>query len=530
MRDGCSAIQRIREALAFSCYRSLKQLQQIHAQSFRRGLLPHSQPLSCRILQGYSAFEQSTIAVRVFAQIPCPDLISLTCLMNLHLRHGRPAAAAAIFREILLSGRRPDGFSIVAAVSASARSADLSLLRSLHGMILRQSLDQETVVCNSVVDAYCRSGKICSARKMFDEMPARDEISWSTIINGYMKQEGFLEHACHLFNKMPYRNAIAWTVMITGFVQSRRPVRALEIFCEMNARGCRPSSVTVVGVLSACADAGALETGRSVHALICKMVDDTNSTTIANGLIDMYSKSGSAETAFIVFKRTIERDVYTWTTMISGLSVNGDGSGALQLFTEMQRSKMAPNLVTFVSVLSACAHAGLIQEGLLMFDIMQQCYGFKPQIQHFGCLIDLLGRAGRFTEAMHLISTMEIEPDAVLWRSLLSACLVHKNRGLAEIAANRVVELEPDDDGAHVLLWNIYASDNRWEEAGQIRESMRSRGIKKRRGHSWIEVNFVVHEFLVDDEARLHENEVFSVLEGLEKQLRAHCENYNGFK
>ncbi|CAA7399104.1 unnamed protein product [Spirodela intermedia] len=525
MRGGSSPLPSCR-ALLHHC-RCLEQLLQIHAQAITQGLLPHPQSFSCRILNAYSEFRRSADALRVFGQIRRPDLVSRTSLMKLHLQEGRPSDAADVFRQILFSGLRPDGFSVVAALSASGHMADLSLGRSLHGLIVRHDLDLETVVNNALVDMYCRSGKIGSARQVFDSMPTRDEISWSSLINGYAKQER-LDVARRLFDEMPHRNAVSWTVMITAFVQGRCPIRALELFREMNSEGCRPTSVTIVGVLSACADVGALSVGCSIHGLISKTMANSDAT-IGNALIDMYSKSGSVETAAVIFNGMRHRDVYTWTTMILGLAVNGDGDGALYVFSEMLGSGARPNGVTFVSVLSACSHAGLVQEGLSWFDIMRGYYSLKPQIQHFGCVVDLLSRAGRLTDAEDLIGGMEIEPDAVLWRSLLSACLVHDDRRLAEVAGKRVIGLEPDDDGVHVLLWNMYASANRWDEAREIRKTMRGRRIRKRPGRSWIELNGVVREFLVEDKAHFRQTEVYSVLEGMEKQLRSHCEQYHSW-
>ncbi|XP_078440517.1 putative pentatricopeptide repeat-containing protein At3g49142 [Wolffia australiana] len=496
-------------------------LRAAHARGLRRGLLPHqNQPLACRVLAGYSASGRLTDAVRVFDQIPSPDLISWTCLMNLHLRHGHPGPAAAAYRRIADSGLRPDGFAAVAAVSAAAGLGDLPLLGSLHGSALRLGLDRETAFCNSLVHAYARVGALPQARKLFDGMPSRDAISWGSILHAYAQQESTLHLARYLFDEMPQRSSSAWTVMISGFVRAGRPLLALETFREMVTAG-GPGLEAIATALSACADAGALVPGRCVHGVACKTAEDA---AITNALMDMYAKAGRPETAAVVFQeRRNSMDVYAWTTMISGLAINGDGAGALRVFQGMLHAGVVPNAVTFVSVLSACAHAGLVQDGVAWFDAMRRDYGIQPRIEHYGCLIDLLGRAGRLVVAEEVIAGMEVEPDAVLWRSLLSACLVHGERRLAEMAARRVIELEPDDDGARVLLWNLYAEGRRWDDAGEIRETMKSRRIRKRPGKSWVELNGVVCEFLVDDCGIFQgRSELRSVLEGLEKHLRTH--------
>ena len=236
--------------------------------------------------------------------------------------------------------------------------------------------------------------------------------------------------------------------------------------------------------------------------------------------MDMYAKSGSIEMAFAVFEEVPLKDAFTWTTMISSFTVQGDGSKALELFGDMLRSGIVPNSVTFVSVLSACSHAGLIQQGRELFDKMRGIYNVNPQLEHYGCMIDLLGRGGLLEEAEALIADMDIEPDTVIWRSLLSACLVHGNDRLAEIAGQEIIKREPGDDGVYVLLWNIYASSDRWKEALDMRKEMLTRKIFKKPGCSWIEVDGGVHEFLVEDKTHDARREIYETLEGIDRQLK----------
>ncbi|MQL81875.1 hypothetical protein Taro_014342 [Colocasia esculenta] len=470
-------------------YQTLNHLQQLHAQAITQGLLSCHQPLSCRLLNAYARFGRSADARRLYGQIPFPDLVSRTSLLSLLLQDNRPWEAAHVFSQILLCGMKPDGFSVVGALSACAQMGDAALGRAVHGLIYRHGLGVETVVSNALIEMYCRNGRIGNARQVFDAMPMRDGASWSSMLNGCAKQQG-LWVAHRLFDAMPEKDVVSWTVMIGAYVRGGHPVRALELFHKMNLEACRPTSITVVGVLSACADAGALDVGCSVHGLISKTMPNLD-VAIHNALIDMYSKSGSLETADAIFNRMRYKDVYTWTTIISGLAVNGEGHQALEVFSDMLRSGTCPNDVTFVSVLSACSHSGLIHEGRLWFDVMCTHYNFKPQIRHVGCMVDLLSRAGLLSDATDLIDRMGIEADAVIWRSLLSACLVHGDAKLAEAAGRQIIRLEPDDDGVYVLLWNIYASANRWDEAREMRKMMRNRKIVKRPGCSWIELNVI---------------------------------------
>ncbi|XP_073006957.1 pentatricopeptide repeat-containing protein At2g22410, mitochondrial-like [Typha latifolia] len=356
------------------------------------------------------------------------------------------------------------------------------------------------------------------AKMVFEEMGARDAVSWSSMLNGYVKCVG-LEDACKFFDGMPQRETVSWTVMITGHVQRKQPVRALELFHRMKSEGHNPTQITVVGVLSACADIGALDLGRAIHGYVDK-VNLCSNLTVYNALIDMYAKSGSLEMAFIIFKVNPGKDVFTWTSMISGFAVHGNGTRAMEVFSEMLSSGIRPNTVTFVSVLSSCSHAGLIQEGKKWFQRMHRDYNFEPQIEHYGCMVDLLGRAGLLSEAENLIENMGIEPDIVIWRSLLNACLVHGNNKLAETAGKEIIKRDPEDDGVYILLWNMYASSNRWEEALEMRKKMTSRKVFKKPGYSWIELDGFVHEFLVEDKVHYLRKEIYLTLECISNQLK----------
>lgn len=497
-----------------SLCKTLESLQRLHAQALVRGLHPHHQPLSCRILNAYAALGAPAAAHKLFAEVPAPDLVSVTSLISLHLRSNQPRRALSLFSQL----PAPDGFAVVGALAASARIGHAGLGKSAHGLVCRRELGSETVVGNALIDMYCKIGKFEIARRVFDGMRVRDSVAWSSLLHGCVKCLG-LDSALKLFDEMPQRDVVSWTVMITGHVQGKMPVQALELFRMMKSGGCRPTQITLVGVISACADIGALDLGRAIHGYVRK-ANIGSDLTVYNALIDMYSKSGSLDAAFAIFKESPFKDVFTYTTMISGFAVHGDGNRATELFFDMRRSGVRPNAVTFLSLLTACSHGGLIQEGRGWFDVMCREYNIKPRIEHFGCMVDLLGRAGLLTEAEHLIKTMGIEPDTVIWRSLLSACLAHGNDNLAEVAGKEIIKREPGDDGVYVLLWNMYASSSRWGEALELRKEMRNRKVFKKPGCSWIEVDGFVHEFLADDAAHCRRREVYFVLECMAKQLK----------
>ncbi|XP_010249203.1 PREDICTED: pentatricopeptide repeat-containing protein At2g29760, chloroplastic-like [Nelumbo nucifera] len=498
---------------------NLKQLKQVHAQSIIQGLY-RLQYLACKILNKYASFNEALDSLKVFNQIQNPDVISWTSLINLNLTIDQPHEALSAFSDLVISGLRPDNFSIVGALSACGRIGDLSHGKMVHGMIYRHELSFEPIVGNALIDMYSRNGEIKVAELIFKEMEVKDIASWTSLLHGFVKCND-LESARWVFDRMPQRNSISWTAMITGYIRGRSPIQALELFQKMKLEGNSPPTlITIVAVLSGCADIGALDLGQSIHAYINKTGLDSNSITLHNALMDMYSKSGRLDGAEEIFREMPGKDIFSWTTMISGLACHGNSVRAIEVFEEMLRSAVSPNEVTFVAILTACSHAGMVTEGRRWFDKMSQVYGFEPRIEHYGCMVDLYGRAGLVEEAKKFIEQMSIEADAVIWRSLLSACLVQGNLRLAEMAGKKVIELEPDDDGVYLLLWNIYCSVKRWDEAVKIRKMMKDLQVKKRPGCSWIEVNGVVHEFIAEDRIHSLHSEIYIVLEVITEQLK----------
>ncbi|KAK9115515.1 hypothetical protein Sjap_014462 [Stephania japonica] len=505
---------------------SLEQLKQIHAQSFTLGL-HHLQHLACKILNSYTKFNQPFQALNVFNQITNPDIITWTSLISLYLHIDTPSKALSVFSDSIKLGLKPDSFSVVGALSGCGRNRDLGHGKAVHGMIYRHELGYDPIVGNALIDMYSRNGEIGVAQLVFKDMGGfKDVVSWTSLINGFIKCND-LDSAQQLFDRMPVKNSISWTAMISGYIQHGNPIRALETFQEMKSGSTdAPTATTIVAVLSGCSDTGALDLGRSIHGYVSKISMDLD-TTMANALMDMYSKSGSLATAEKIFEEMKAKDLFSWTTMISAFAVHGKGSKAIKAFDEMLRSGVEPNEVTFLALLSACSHVGLVEEGRKWFGTMKKVYGFEHKITHYGCMVDLLARAGFVEEAEEMIHRMPVEPDAVVWRSLLSACLVHQHSRIAEMAANKIIELEPYDDGVHVLLWSMYCSDKRWGDALKVRKAMEDRKVRKKPGCSWIEINGIVHEFLADDKWHSICTEIYLVLEGLAGHMKL-IENSSG--
>ncbi|KAD4385013.1 hypothetical protein E3N88_25181 [Mikania micrantha] len=444
--------------------------------------------------------------------------------MSLYLHSQQPFKTLNLFSAMIVStGLNPDEHCLVAALSACGSAKNLVLGKMVHAMVLRYELGGDgPIVFNALIDFYGRNGRMYLAKRVFELMVAKDIASWTSLANGYVLC-GDIEAAGQVFDEMPERNVISWTMMIVGHIHSKNVASGLKLFKEMRTeRGenNRPTFVTIVAILSGCADIGALDFGRSLHAYANKVANLVTDVSVNNALIDMYSKGGSLEMARKVFKQMPQKDVFSWTSLISGLALHGEGRSAVEIFNNMVLRGLLPNDITFLSVLSACGHGGLIKEGQTLFDKMVHSYGLKPTIKHYGCMVDLFCRAGHVTEAMKLIKNMPFEPDAVIWRSVLSACMIKRNLQLAEIAAKKVLELEPYDDGVYMLLWNIYRLTNKWEDAIKTRSLMRNQNIKKQPGCSWIEINGLVHEFVAEGTMHQLVVDVETVLEVLNGQSR----------
>ena len=283
--------------------------------------------------------------------------------------------------------------------------------------------------------------------------------------------------------------------MINAYIDCSRPQEALSLFDRMIAAEVNPDAIVILAVASAAGELGVTTAASRVHNLAASFgfLDDSS---VSNALIAMHAKCGSLEAAQQVFDRIpmCARTIVSWTAMIHGYAIHGRTNAAMNLFEQMKAEKMAPNKVTYLGLLYACAHGGMVENGRQIFDAMK-VHGIQPGLEHYGCMVDLLGRAGLLLEAMKLIKDMPVEPNVVIWGALLSACKAHGNVDLGEIAAQRVFDLDPGHNGAHVLLANLYAKVGMWEKVGKVRQKMESKGLVKERGSSYVEARGEVHEF-----------------------------------
>ncbi|CAK7357050.1 unnamed protein product [Dovyalis caffra] len=453
------------------------------------------------------------LARQVFDEISDRDVVSWTSMIDGYSEHNWSDEALRLFDSMLMYGNaEPNEVTMIAVLSACTQKEDLRLGKTCHEYVKTRNVTCSLNLMNSILDMYVKCGCLDSARGIFDTMGARDVFSWTTMVNGYAKS-GELELARTLFNEMPERNVVSWNAMIAGYSQNNQPKEALKLFHLMLEAEFVPMENTLVCVLSACGQLGCLDFGHWIHRNFIGTKHSKMSLIVANAFIDMYAKCGVIHEAAKVFNDMPERNLVSWNSMIAAYASHGHAKQALIVFEQMMSEKFKPDDITFVGVLSACSHGGLVAEGREYFQNMKRKYGIEPKREHYACMIDSLGRVGLLEDAYELITKMPMEPSAAAWGALVHGCRIHGNVELAKMAAPRLLELDPEDSGTYVLLANACAKGRRWDDVRMARSTMRERRVKKIPGCSKIEVEGKFHEFLAGDESHLQSEGIYKALD-----------------
>ncbi|XP_059643688.1 pentatricopeptide repeat-containing protein At5g16860 [Cornus florida] len=456
------------------------------------------------MVTGYSQIGRCDDALSLFQKMREENVelnvVTWSAVIAGYAQRGNGYEALNVFRDMQLCGSEPNVVTLVSLLSGCASVGALLQGKEIHSYAIKWILNlaernpgDDLMVINGLIDMYskCKSSK--SARTMFNSIAKKD------------------------------RNVVTWTAMIGGYAQHGEANDALELFSQMlkPCNNVMPNAFTISCVLMACARLGALRLGRQIHAYILRNRHESPMLFQSNCLIDMYAKSGDIDAARIVFDNMYRRNEVSWTSLLTGYGMHGRGEEALQLFNEMRMVGLVPDSVTFVVVLYACSHSGLVDQGIDYFNSMTREFGVVPEVEHYACMVDLLGRAGRLNEAMELIESMPMEPSPVAWVALLSACRTHTNVELGEYASKRLSELESDNDGSYTLLSNIYANSRRWKDVARIRSLMKHSGIKKRPGCSWVQVKKETATFLVGDRSHPLSQEIYDFLADLIHRIKA---------
>lgn len=459
--------------------------QKIHVQAMKLGFESYLFVSNVLIFM-YASCGELHIARNVFDGMGDRDLVSWNSLICGYFLHDRFYDVLDLFDAMQEANVKADGVTMVKVLLACSRLGDYDIADSVVIYIEGNHVEIDVYLGNTLIDMYGRRGLVDMARKVFHKLRKRNTVSWNAMIMGYAKV-GKLKEARKLFEAMPARDVISWTSMITGYSQAGHFLDAVKLFQEMMAAKVKPDEIIVASVLSACAHLGSLDMGLSVHEYIREHGVKAD-IHVENSLIDMYCKCGEAGKALKVFHEMKEKDSVSWTSIISGLAVNGFSNSTLELFSKMLMEGVQPAHGTFVGILLACTHAGLVDNGLKYFQSMKKVYGLTPEMKHYGCVVDLLSRSGNLYRAYEFIKEMPIVADVIVWRILLSACKVHGDVHLAEIATQKLLELDNSNSGNYILLSNTYASSDRWGDAIKVRELMMESNVQKPSARSSIEV------------------------------------------
>ncbi|XVF47882.1 hypothetical protein PTKIN_Ptkin03bG0145800 [Pterospermum kingtungense] len=439
------------------------------------------------LISMYSKCGEIEAAKLLFGEIGRPDLVSCNAMISGYTSNGESECSVRLFKQLLGSEEKVNSSTIVGLIPVFSPFGYLDLINCIHNFSVKSGIVSQSSVSTALITAYSRLNEIESARMLFDESSEKTPASWNAMISGYT-QNGLTEEAISLFQ-------------------------------EMQMSKVSPNPVTVTSILSACAQLGALSMGKWVHGLV-KSKNFESNIFVSTALVDMYAKCGSIKEARQLFDLMLMKNVVTWNAMISGYGLHGQGQDAFRLFSEMSHSGVTPNGVTFLSLLYACSHTGLVKEGEEIFHSMVHSYHFEPLAEHYACMVDLLGRAGQLEKALKFIKEMPVEPGPAEWGALLGACMIYKDKKLARVASERLFELDPENVGYFVLLSNLYSAEKNYPLAASVRQDVKKRKLSKIPGCTLIEIGETPYVFTSGDRSHPQASAIYAMLEKLIREMK----------
>ncbi|KAK9050930.1 hypothetical protein SSX86_027555 [Deinandra increscens subsp. villosa] len=474
------------------------------------------------IITGYVRNDDIYGASEVFDGMNQKLVVAWNAMISGYMHKGLVSKALEMSRKMHMLEINFDEFTYTGILGACATARLFLHGKQVHAYILRTvkspSRDFLISVNNALIALYWKCGKLDDARKIFDRMPIKDRVSWNTVLSGYV-DVGRIEEAISFFHQIPEKNELTWSVMISGFAQNGFGEEGLKLFNKMRSYNCQPCDYSFAGAIISCAVLASLDHGRQLHAQLIRSGFES-SLSASNSLITMYARCGVLQDSQSVFFTMNSLDSVSWNSMIAALGQHGHGGQAVDLFEQMLKEDIVPDRITFLTILSSCSHAGLVDQGQRYFNSMYELYNITPGEDHYGRLIDMLCRAGKFSDATDMIQKLPFSPGIAIWEALLGGCRIHGNIELGIEAAEKLFELIPHHDGTYILLSNMFANIGKWDDVSRIRNMMRARGVKKEPACSWIEVDNMVHVFLVDDTKHPEIQNVYKYLEELVFKMR----------
>ncbi|KAK1385680.1 Pentatricopeptide repeat-containing protein, mitochondrial [Heracleum sosnowskyi] len=465
------------------------------------------------MIDGYVRNGRVDLAVGLFERMPERNVVSWNTVVNALVKCGRIEDAERVFSEM----PEKDVISWTAMVGGLARFGRVDEARRLFDRMPERNV----VSWNAMVTGYTQNKRLDEAFYLFERMPEKDVPSWNTMITGFI-QNGELRRARKLFDEMPVKNVVSWSTLINGYVLDDQSEEALKFFMKMQAEGSvKPNEGTFVSLLGACSSLAGLSEGKQIHQIISKTLYHDDKLVIS-ALLNMYSKCGELTTAKKIFDDGLrnQRDLISWNGMIAAYAHHGRGSDAINLFKEMQYFGFKPNDVTYVALLAACSHAGLVEEGLHYFDKLMSDRSIQVNEDHYTCLIDLYGRAGSLKGAFDLIKKLPVKPSSSVWGALLAGCNVYGNASLGNLVSKQIMATEAENAGTYILQANIYSSSGNYREAANIRMKMKDKGLKKQPGCSWIEIGNRFHVFVVGDKSHSDTKLIYNLLGDIHAKMK----------
>ncbi|CAA7387669.1 unnamed protein product [Spirodela intermedia] len=475
------------------------------------------------LLHSYAACGSPWLARTLFDGMPFRSIVSWNSMIGGYSRSGHCRSAFGLFEEMRRRRLAADKFTLVNLLSVSSQTGSLRSGRLVHHHILVHGAEVDLILENALLDMYAKCGDLRSALTSFNRMLERDVVTWTTMVAA-LAVDGQIEQSRSLFDQMPRRSVVSWNAMISGYVRRGLCRRAMDLHRLMlSSSGVEPDQTTLAAVLSACGQLGDLVAGEELHRYIRRRKDLLPGVTLCNSLVDMYAKCGLVDRALHLFAAMPVKDLVSWNVMLGALAIHGRATAALHHFSEMLAGGLRPDGFTFVALLSACSHSGLLDTGRRIFNAMADVFRVPIEIEHYACMVELLGRGGRLRDAAQLISAMPVRPDAVVWGAFLGACKARGDLRAAKQALKQLleVEMEPSGGGPFVLLCNAFGEACRPGDAANIRKLMDERGTRKDGATSSVEVDGQVYEFMVDDRRNTMTPDIYYVLDCIAIHLQS---------
>ncbi|OVA05794.1 Pentatricopeptide repeat [Macleaya cordata] len=499
---------------------NLKEGQKIHEYVLRDPELRKDTAIGNALISFYSKFNEIEAAFRTFMMIPTKDLISWNSVLDAYAENGFGIQLVGLLHQMFNEGVRPDSITILTVLRVCVAASSAEKIKEVHGFSVRSGLllnDLEPTVGNALLDAYSKCENMEYAIKTFESLLGkRNLITNNAMISGYVNH-GSGENAEMIFNKISQKDLTTWNLMVRFHAENNYPDQAINLFHELQ-REVKPDMLSIMSFLPVCACLASLRFVKQCHGYVIRSCFED--VRLNGALLDVYSKCGNIMSAYKLFEMSPQKDLVLFTAMVGGFAMHGMGDEALQVFYEMLNSGIKPDHIIITAALSACSHAGLIDQGWKIFESIKRIHGIEPTMENYACLVDLLARGGRLRDAYNFVIGMPFEANANIWGTLLGACRKQHDLELGRVVADRLFEVEANNIGNYVVMSNIYAANAKWDGVKEVRRLMKDRDLRKPAGCSWIEVEKRRHVFVAADTSHPERTFIYSTLCVLDQQIK----------